>query len=332
MVKISIVSLIYCSSKYADWIYESVHRFTPMLATGEAEFFFVANDPTDNLLRHLEEKKYPFFLNRNEKKSDEELFLLGYGAPEYIHRVYRGFNIGIEKSRGEIVVLLNSDNCASSDWLENLLKYLGPNTIVSSQLAERAHPKYGVFPGAYHCEFGNHPDNFNEPEFLAFVERFKMTGIVEGGAYMPCAIYRENAIKVGMYPEGNIAGINFEDIVECGDERFFHSLSKAGITHVTALDSIMYHFKEGEMDDSVVVPQQPPVGIESIKKPAYFPLKFITVKPSEGFGYISFNDEFFILREARSIKNKTKTRIINLKNRLGRIKNSILHKKTKYQS
>jgi hypothetical protein len=299
-----------------------------MLVTGEAEFFFIANDPTEELLRHLQERKYPFFLNRNKKKTDEELFRRGYGTPEYVHRVYRGFNVGIEKSRGEIVVLLNSDNCASPDWLENLLKYLGPDMIVTSQLAERSHPKHGVFPGAYHCEFGNHPGNFNEPEFLAFVERFKLTGLIEGGAYMPCAVYVENAVKVGLYPEGNIAGKSFDDIVEYGDERFFHNLSDAGITHVTALDSIVYHFKEGEIDDSATGADETPIVLQSIKKPSYFPLKSITVIPSHGFEYISFDKEFFLIREVRSFVSKARTRVTKLKNRLGRIKNSLINKKT----
>jgi hypothetical protein len=327
MVKVSIVSLIYCSCKYADWIYDSVHRFTPMLASGEAEFYFIANDPTAELLRHLEKRKYPYFLNNNQKKSDEDLFRQGYGTPEYIHRVYRGFNKGIEHARGEIVVLLNSDNCASPDWLENLLKYLGPDTIVTSHLAERSHPRYGVFPGAYHCEFGNHPQNFDEPRFLDFVERFKMTGIIEGGAYMPCAFYKKNAVSVGLYPEGNIAGRTFDDIVEYGDERFFHKLSDAGISHVTALDSIVYHFKEGEMEDSSMVENQTPVNVVVPKKSGYFPLKPIAVKPAEGFGYITFDTEFFLIRATRRAFSTVRSKIIRLKNRLGRIKNSVLHKK-----
>jgi hypothetical protein len=328
MVKVSIISLIYCSSTYADWIYDSVHRFTPMLRTGEAEFFFIANDPTDALRKHLEEKKYPFFLNRNEKITDEDLFRMGYGKPEYIHRVYRGFNEGIRKARGEIVVLLNSDNCASPDWLENLLKYLGPDTIVTSQLAERSHPKHGVFPGAYHAEFGNHPANFNESAFLAFVERFKMTGIIEGGSYMPCAVYKENALKVGLYPEGNIAGKTFDDVIEYGDECFYHKLADAGVSHVTALDSISYHFKEGEMDDSV--PQQPqdPVAVQSIKNPGYLFLKPVTVRSSPSIGYITFDREFFVIREIRSVVKKARAGFTSLKNRIGKIKNSILHKKT----
>jgi glycosyltransferase involved in cell wall biosynthesis len=254
MVTISIASLIYRSKKYADWLYNSVYEFTPLLKRGEAEFFFVANDPTEELLEHLRQKGYQHYVNVNPKRTEEELFRMGYGAPEYIHRVYRGFNKAIGTAAGDIVVLVNSDHYFSPDWLENLLKYLSSRTIVSSKIVERRHPDHGIFPGAYHGEFGSHPDNFDKQGFLAFCERKKTTGLQLGGAYMPCAFYKRLAIQVGLYPEGNIAGTTFNDVVSYGDERFFSKLAEAGVSHVTAMDSIVYHLKEGEMDE----PSSPP--------------------------------------------------------------------------
>lgn len=249
MVTISIASLIYKSKKYADWVHNSIYKFTPLIRRGEAEFFFVANDPTEELLAHLQQMKYKHFVNYNPKRTDEELFKMGYGEPEYIHRVYRGWNKAITSATGDILVLVNSDNYFSPDWLENLLKYSSSKTIVCSKLVERMHPEHGIFPGAYQGEFGSHPDNFDEESFLKFCERVKMTGLQVGGAYMPCALYKRLAIDVGLYPEGNLAGTSFKDIVAYGDEAFFVKLSKAGARHVTAMDSIVYHTKEGEMDE-----------------------------------------------------------------------------------
>ena len=54
---ISIVSLIYKSPSYAKAIYDSVHKYTPAIAEGKAEFFFVANDPTDKLVKFLGKDK-----------------------------------------------------------------------------------------------------------------------------------------------------------------------------------------------------------------------------------------------------------------------------------
>jgi hypothetical protein len=117
-------------------------------------------------------------------------------------------------------------------------------------LIERWHPKYGVFPGAYHAEYGNHPCNFQEDKFIEDCKKGSRNKTRSGGAYMPCMFYKEVAIKAGCYPEGNICGgKDFYDIVRYGDEDFFMRLRKIGVSHITALDSISYHFKEGEMEE-----------------------------------------------------------------------------------
>jgi hypothetical protein len=248
MVRISIASLIYKSTKMADWVHESIHEFTPMIRSGEAEFFFVANDPTAKLLSHLKNKNYNFIEQNNEIYSGEELFKMGYAWPEYIHRVYRGYNSAILRSKGEIIVLINSDHYFSPDWLENLLKYYDTQKIVCSQLVEPKHHKFGLFPGALPGEFGNTTDSFDKDGFLDFAMKIRKTGINLGGAYMPCMFSKDLGIYAGLYPEGNIAGESFDKIFKTGDEAFFERLSANNILHITALDSIVYHLKEGEKD------------------------------------------------------------------------------------
>ena len=249
MVKVSIVSLIYRSAAFADWVYDSVRKFTPMIARGQAEFFFVANDPTPALLAHLIEHNYPHVVNVNRRYSHEELFALGYGAPEHMSRVYRAYNEGIRQAKGDYVVLVNSDNYFSPDWLENLLKYSDRSRVITCTLIERDHPVFSVFPGAIHGEFGDSPDTFDEKAFLSFAAQIRKTGLQAGGAYMPALFHRDVAIEAGLYPCGNVAGEQFTDIARYGDEAFFDVLSSIGVRHFTALDSISYHLKEGERDD-----------------------------------------------------------------------------------
>jgi len=249
MVRVSIISLIYRSPKLADWVYQSVHKFTPMIDRGEAEFFFVANDPTQALLAHLEDRAYPHIVNWNERYTDEELFALGYALPEYMSRVYRGYNEGIRAAKGDYVVLINSDNYFSPDWLENLLKYSDRGRIITSTLIERDHPRFPLFPSAIHGEFGSSAETFDEPGFLAFVSRTSKTGLDVGGAYMPCLIHRDVAIEAGLYPCGNVAADTFGDVARYGDEAFYDMLASLGVEHHTALDSLVYHLKEGERDD-----------------------------------------------------------------------------------
>ncbi|PKQ38019.1 MAG: hypothetical protein CVT59_05400 [Actinobacteria bacterium HGW-Actinobacteria-1] len=250
MIKVSIISLIYRSTRLADWVYDSVHRFTPMIERGEAEFFFVANDPTVGLVKHLEQRGYPHVVNINKHYSDDELFAAGYGTPEYMSRVYLGYNEGIRAAHGDYVVLINSDNYFSPDWLENLLKYSDRGRVVTSTLVEREHPVFSVFPGAIHGEFGDTPDSFDEAAFLSFAMKIRKTGLQPDGAYMPALLHRDVAIEAGLYPCGNIAGRSFDEVVRYGDEAFYDTLRSLGVEHVTALDSISYHLKEGERDDS----------------------------------------------------------------------------------
>lgn len=232
----SIASLIYRSPRYADAVWDSAHEFTPELHDGRARFFFVANDPTDALLAHLQARRYPHVVQRNEHLSDERLRELGFDPPEYIRRVYQGWNRAIIESDNRLV-LVNSDCMFSPGWFHALIEPLCEGRAVCSKLVERDHLKYSVFPGAFRGEFGDHPDRFWKDDFLAFADQVRREGTEPGGAYMPCAMYRATAISAGLYPEGNPKG-------KYGDAVLFSKLD-----HVTALASVVYHFKEGEMSE-----------------------------------------------------------------------------------
>jgi hypothetical protein len=242
-VMISIVSLIYRSTVFADSVYRSVHKFTQEVLDGKAEFYFIANDPEERLTRHLENKGYRYYLNVNPRRTEAELEAMGFAWPEYIHRVYRGWNEGIKRANGEIVVLVNSDHLFSPDWLGNLVKHVSETTVVTSQSLE---------PEAWGGSFGGYRfgtiDSFNYDDFLKFVNIHRRPGEVrEGGVYMPVAFLKSLAEKVGYYPEGNLNGGNFATIGRCGDAAFFDRLAEIGVKHITSLDSMVYHFQEGEM-------------------------------------------------------------------------------------
>jgi hypothetical protein len=251
-MRVSIISLIYQSTTLADWVHQSVHAFTPMIGRGEAEFFFVANDPTPAVVDHLRTRGYQHVINWNVQYTNEQLFDLGYAGPEYMSRVYRGYNEGVRHARGDFVVLINSDNYFSPDWLENLLKYSDRSRVISCKLVERLHPTFTVFPGAMRGEFGATAESFDTAGFLDFVSRVKKTGLENGGVYMPALFHRDVAMAAGLFPAGNLAGGSFDEVAAYGDQAFFSVLASIGVTHHTALDSISYHLKEGERADEPV--------------------------------------------------------------------------------
>lgn len=242
---ISICSLIYKSTVFADAVWDSLHENTPHLHDGRARFFFVANDPTDNLIRHLRNKRYPFVLQKNKIIPMERLRKIGYHDPDYISRVYQGFNRAIKESE-EQLVLVNSDMLFSPGWLEGLIENWSENKFLVSTLVERFHPKFGVFPGAHHGEYGDHPTRFLKKEFLNFANSISRPGVQPGIGYAPCMFSRSKALEVGMYPEGNFLTT---DGPVYGDQSFVAKLFEIGVTHLTANNSIVYHFKEGEKEE-----------------------------------------------------------------------------------
>lgn len=246
---ISIFSLIYRSPTYADLTWDSLHEHTPHLHDGRAEFFFVANDPEPALVEHLDRKRYPYHLWTNERLTEAQLFAMGYGRPEYLHRVYRAQNRGLELARGELVVVTGSDFVYSDGWLDALLEHDNGRTAVVSQLVEWPREPFGIFPGAYSADFGDSPATFDHGAWAEYAQGKRKDGTREGGAYQPMLLRRDWIEKWGGFPEGNFAGGCFDEVICYGDQAFVMKLASHGIDHRTALGSVVYHWKEGERSE-----------------------------------------------------------------------------------
>lgn len=249
MPHVTIVALIYRSPTYAKFFYESLVRYTPELKSGSVDFMFVANSATKATLRTLKNKKIPHIEFQAKVRSEKEFLSLGYASPEYLGRVYEAYNFGVSKSESDLVLLLNSDMVLSPGWLDKILRHWTGDSIVTTNLVERYHPKFGTFPNAIEKNFGTNPRNF---DFKAW-ERFCLAYSHEAKSlpscmpYMPALFKREWFQELGGYPHGNIGdGKDFSKVIRYGDEAFFDKLATNGIGHVSAPDVMCYHFKEGE--------------------------------------------------------------------------------------
>jgi hypothetical protein len=247
MEKVSIIALVFQSTVYAESCYESVVRYTPELQNGEADFFFVANDATQEVLDFLKAKGYPHVILNNPHYTDEERFQKGFAYPEYCGRVYMAYNHGIRIAQNPIVAWINSDNKFSPNWLPNLKKRLTLETIVSPRIIQ---PQWFQNPiNLSECEiyqFGTGARSFNEHGFLAKVKELSDDSESIGNAFFPAMVYKSNVERVGYFPEGNLHGGNYNTISSTGDTWFYRRLAELGVRHITSNDSIIYHFNEGE--------------------------------------------------------------------------------------
>jgi hypothetical protein len=245
----SIICLIYRSTEYAKRFYECLLRYTPELGV-DADFFFVANDATDEVLEFLVNNNYPHIIADNRHSSDEDLLQRGFARPEYISRVYQGFNKGIRHAQSDEIVLMNSDNFVSYGWLPNLRKRLARTCVVSPVLVQ----PHAVFPNPINgsvClvkDFGRRLSGFREEDFVAWANTIKQDSQSIGNPFMPVLMYKWQAEIVGLYPEGNIADQQGR-FKYAGDTYFYMKLATAGIRHINSNDSVVYHLQEGELRD-----------------------------------------------------------------------------------
>jgi hypothetical protein len=241
---ISIGCLIYRSPAHADFVYDSLYRHTPWLKEGLAEFYFVANGATDEVLDHLVECGFPHVRHNPPVIYDHQLKARGLAKPDYMTSVYSGCNRIFAEAKGEYCCMVSSDMAFSPGWLEGLMEAQDGTRIVTSQLIE---PPKGanVAAGSIVQSFGENVDNFDEPGFLAFADGARVHGVRPKGQYVPVLIPMALWHANGGYPEGNVFS-EASDYGTPGDRAMHERWERLGVSHVTAKSSVVYHFVEGE--------------------------------------------------------------------------------------
>jgi hypothetical protein len=241
--KYSIACLIYKSIEWLDFVYKQLLKYTDLK---DVEFYFVANDASENVIKYLKNNHIPHYIHQNYKINKDEW---------YINNVYKAYNYAVQVAKGDFVVLINSDMCFSPGWLDALIAAYDGNNVISSRLVEP-----GKLPSGLHGiekNFGKDISDYKEKKFLTFANSISKKKIVEGGLYMPFLFRKDHFIKVNGYPEGNLkknADIFSNDIASRneeqlpGDKVLIQKLKTIGVKHVTALNSIVYHFQNGEQD------------------------------------------------------------------------------------
>jgi hypothetical protein len=246
MVKVSIACLIYKSTRWLDFVYEQVKKYTNL---DENEFYFVANDACDAVLNHLTTHNIPHYVHNNTPEQKREW---------YINNVYRAWNTAGRMAKGEYIVFINSDMAFSPRWLETLQETIQDNICLCSRLVERGVLRSGLY--GIEQNFGNVPEDYKEEQFLDFCKRTKTEQIYQSGLYMPMLIKKEYMERINYYPEGNISpNSNIFNPVYAklgepcipGDQVLIAKLKTIGIHHCTNFNSIVYHFQEGEMRDTI---------------------------------------------------------------------------------
>lgn len=241
---VSVISMIYKSTKWLQFCYEQVLRYTDFR---DKEFLFIANDPTDEVLSYLERHYIPHVVFRTTPEQKQEW---------YINNVYRGYNFGAQQARGDYLLFINSDMAFTPNWVEQLLSGIDGKNCIASRLVESGKLASGAH--AISKNFGQELEQYDEQAFQKYANTIRQSGVIEGGLYMPLLIKRQDLLDVGGYPEGNVTpdsdpfhptiAKKGEPLIS-GDTSMIQKITARGIHHQTSNSSIVYHFQEGEKDD-----------------------------------------------------------------------------------
>lgn len=239
----SIICLIYRSVAWLKFVYEQVLKYTDM---SDKEFFFIANDATEEVLHYLRNNDIPHYEFNNTA---------GQQAEWYVNNVYRAYNFASTKAQGDFLVLINSDMAFSPGWFDNLWKAYDGSNCICSRLVES-----GKLPSGLHGienNLGRNYDSYQETEFQQYVNLIAEPRIENDGLFMPILIRKQHFDMVGGYPEGQVllgsdiynpVIAKYGEACISGDTVLMQKLKLQGIRHQTAFDSIVYHFQWGEKD------------------------------------------------------------------------------------
>ena len=241
MNNVTIVGMIYKSVSYIDFMMRNIKEYCLDSDKYDVNYLIVANDASEVILNKLRIDNISFLEYNDPFPNDY-----------YLNRVYRAWNFGGVMADGDIIVFINSDMAFSEGWLENLLRKLKSDTIPCSRLVESGKLRSAV--NAISMNFGQTSETFDRNQFLEYAKTISEDKVLDKGLFMPCAFYKDDFIKSGGYPEGNIymggAGKHKTKFLCSGDKYFFYEntvMKKK--QHITVFDSIVYHIQEGEKDE-----------------------------------------------------------------------------------
>ncbi len=239
----SIICLSYKSVAWLKFVYEQVQKYTDMKGK---EFFFVANDATDEVLAYLRDNGIPHYIFNNTPEQQAEW---------YVNNVYRAYNFAADQAKGDFLVFINSDMAFSPGWFEHLWDAYDGKNCVTSRLVESGKLPSGLY--GIENNLGLNYESYREDEFQAYACDIAEHRIEDGGLFMPLLIRKQHFESVGGYSEGQvlIGSDIYKPIIAkwgeaCvyGDTVLMLKLRDCGIIHQTTFDSIVYHFQWGEKD------------------------------------------------------------------------------------
>jgi len=147
------------------------------------------------------------------------------------------YNKAIEIATKDFVVFAHNDMVVSSQFLENLEKYLHKDRVISYTTVEPPIFAGHERPGKIIRDFGSDFNNFERDKFVEFAlnEKLSKKNTTQDGITFFMSLSRQVLLDMGGFD-------NIFNPYYCEDDDLIRRLKGRGLKCLTSLDSIVYHF------------------------------------------------------------------------------------------
>jgi len=145
------------------------------------------------------------------------------------------YDIGIKMSKNSIVSIFHADMRCGPNYVENLLKYWSPKSVISATRIEP--PLHPIGKEKIIQNFGEDISEFKEKEFLDFCHKKQQeeTNKITKGIFAPWLIHKDDFLSIGGHDK-YLSPQQYED------SDLFQRFILAGYNIKQSRDSFVYHF------------------------------------------------------------------------------------------
>lgn len=200
---------------YTKYFYKTTRELYP-----EVELCFVSygsTDETHNWLDSLDDSNVKYFYSDESKTFSDT------------------FNKAAEIGTKKYMAFLHNDIVLTPNFIENILKHLTQQRVVSYTTIEP--PIFGTHsrPGKIVREFGRDLESFDKDGLLLYAKQDLFKDQTQPGITFFMALCRETYLKIGGMD-------NLFNPMFCEDDDLIRRLGMYGLEQITSLDALCYHF------------------------------------------------------------------------------------------
>lgn len=151
---------------------------------------------------------------------------------------YKNWNLGAKLASKDWLVFATDDQYFAPNWDRALWVFKKRKRLLTGQLVEPG--LIPVWKTNIKKNFGHNPEEFQEKDFLTFINKTAVPNLMDDGFFIPMVVHKSDFNFLGNWPtEGEFGSRD----APANDVAFIEKAKLAGFEFKRALNSFSYHFQ-----------------------------------------------------------------------------------------